>query len=106
MRVFALYNFDSVKYLILILDRKLSWKSYIGESMKKASFPLYFCREILVREISWLYETIAKIIIFYGVLVSWNSMEIATLVRQLESVQQAASISIHGAMRPTATSGT
>ena len=101
---------DKVKYLGLILDRKLSWRPNIEERVKKASVALYCCRGAIGKRwglspkvVFWLYETVVKPILFYGVFVWWKALEKTTLAKKLERVQRAALIGISGALRTTPT---
>ena len=101
---------EKVKYLGLILDRKLSWRPNIEERVKKASVALYCCKGAIGKRwglspkvVFWLYETVVKPIMFYGVFVWWRALERSTLAKKLERVQRAALIGISGALRTTPT---
>ncbi|XP_054085715.1 uncharacterized protein LOC128921627 isoform X1 [Zeugodacus cucurbitae] len=110
LRGSSLQPADKVKYLRLILDRKLSWKPNIEERVRKTSVALYCCRGAIGKRwglspkvVLWLYVTIIKPIMFYGVVVWWRAFEKVTLAKQLERVQRAALIGISGALRTTPT---
>ena len=88
---------DKVKYLELILDRKLSWRPNIEKKVKKASVALYCCKGAIgkrwgfsAKVVFWLYETVVNPILFYGVFIWWRAFERATLAKKLEWVQKAA----------------
>ncbi len=99
-----------VKYLGVIIDRKLNWRANIEERRKKALIAWYTCYRCIGRKwglkpklIRWLYLAVVRPILTYGSLVWWHATKKKTKLDRLMNVQRQACIGITGALRTTAT---
>lgn len=99
---------EQAKFLGVILDRKLSWKPNIAERVKKATIALYSCKTAIgktwginPRIMYWLFTSVIRPILLYGVTVWWPALNTATNLRALEKVQRSAALCITGALRTT-----
>lgn len=95
---------DTVKYPDLCLDRKLSW---IPKTLRRRG-GMHSCRRAIgkiwglsPKVVIWIYETVVKPIMFYGVFLRWKEPEKATLAKELDRVERADLIGICGALRTT-----
>ncbi|XP_050522055.1 uncharacterized protein LOC126894808 [Daktulosphaira vitifoliae] len=101
---------SEVKYLGIILDSKLKWKSHVESRIKKAMTPLWTCSRALgktwglkPRVMYWLYTSVIKPMILYGALVWWTRTALITARKELSRIQRMAAIAITGALRTTPT---
>ncbi|KAG8242788.1 hypothetical protein J6590_108761 [Homalodisca vitripennis] len=81
-----------VKYLVLILDQKLTWNSHIENRISKATMALGACKRLFrfkwglkPKMIYWIYETIIKPMVTYAALVWWPKVEQTTAAKRLQS---------------------
>ncbi|XP_029174069.1 uncharacterized protein LOC114942800 [Nylanderia fulva] len=101
---------DSVKYLGLILDPKLSWGKHLIEQRKKFYASMWMCRRAMSKSwgISagaalWLYRAVLLPRLLYASVVWWtriNKGEVEKLLRSLQGNYLRAAV---GAMRTTPT---
>ena len=73
---------DKIKYLGVILDRKLKWKDHIKERANKAHRCWSMCRRAIGSNWGlnpmmshWLYKSVIRPVLTYGSVVWWTSME-------------------------------
>jgi len=99
---------EKVKYLGLILDRKLSWKDNLICRVDKASTALYTCKQMVGKKWGltpkttyWIYTAIVRPILTYGCFVWWNCLSKVSNQNILNKVQRSACILITGAMKTT-----
>lgn len=97
-----------VKYLGIILDRKLSWKPNVEERVRKASVALYCCKGAIgkrwglsPRITMWIYTAMVRPILLYGIVVWYGSVHRKYILNSLMKIQRSALISVSGAMRTT-----
>ena len=99
---------EEVKYLGVIIDRKLTWKPHVDNIVKKATTLLWQLRRIVGRKwglqpqtMMWVYTAIIRPRITYGSLVWWPAVEKTTYAQRLARLQRLACLGITGAMRTT-----
>ncbi len=86
---------EEAKFLGVILDRKLNWKSNITERVRKATVALYSCKNAIGKTwglnpqmVHWLYICVIRPILMYGVIVWWPALKTAVNLKQLENIQR------------------
>jgi hypothetical protein len=101
---------DSVKYLGVMLDPKLTFKVHLERRVQKATMILWQCRRTFSRTwgltpkmVNWIYTSIVRPYIAYGVVSWWPRTQLSTSRKLLSKVQRLACISITGTMRTTPT---
>lgn len=99
---------SKVKYLGVILDPKLNWKSNVDDRARKAYVALYSCKKMLgkrwglkPRMALWMYTAIVRPILTYGSTVWWPALKKQYNRTKLGRVQRGASMCITGALRTT-----
>ena len=99
-----------IKYLGVILDSKLNWKQNTIERTKKAYIAFYSCKRMFSRKwglspkiTNWIYTSIVRPILLYGVVVWWTAFDNVSLCKQFERVQRLMCLSISGALKSTST---
>ena len=99
---------SEAKYLGVILDKKLNWKSNIEMRRKKALIAWYTCNKCLGNKwglkpsiIKWIYLAVVRPVLSYGALVWWNTTKLGNRLNRLTSVQRLACLGIPGAMKST-----
>jgi hypothetical protein len=67
---------DQVKYLGVILDKKLDWKAHLENRMRKACTAYWQCRRAVGKTwglspkvVAWLYTSVVRPILLYASLV-------------------------------------
>ncbi|CAA9998748.1 unnamed protein product [Nesidiocoris tenuis] len=102
---------EQVKYLGVILDRKLTWKPQTRHAVQKATKAMWACRRLMgktwgisPRMAHWLYTAVVRPIVSYAALVWWRATNQQTVQAQLGTLQRQACLGITGAIRtcPTA----
>lgn len=102
---------NEVKYLGVVLDKKLNWNSHIKSTTERAVRAMWACRRMFGRTwglsskmIYWMYIMIVRPIITYGAIVWWPKVQQKSIMNKLTSLQRLACLGITGAMRscPTA----
>ena len=99
-----------VKYLGVILDQKLTWKSHLSGKCSKAIRAFWqLKRAVGVRwglsptVVHWLYSAVIKPMILYASLVWWPRTERTTVCQELARLQRMACLCVSGALRTTPT---
>ena len=98
------------KYLGVILDPKLSWKSNVEYRVKKANIALYTCKRMLGKKwglqpklSNWSYTAIVRPILTYAALVWWPATEKKYNKTKLNKIQRTACILTTGALSTSPT---
>ena len=101
---------DTVRYLGLILDRKLLWRDNIEERVKKTTVALYSCKRAIGKRwgmqphvVHWLYNAVVRPILMYGLLVWWPALEKKVNQQRVGKVQRLACVLITGCLKSTPT---
>ncbi|XP_043660730.1 uncharacterized protein LOC122624985 [Drosophila teissieri] len=97
-------------YGINAQDSKLTWKPNVLERVKKATIALYASKKMLSSTwglspalMHWVYISVVRPTLMYGVLVCWQAMEKPTYNKLMEGTQRQALLWITGALRSTLT---
>ena len=97
--------------LELILDRKLSWKSNIVNTIKKASTALRACNRVLEKKWSlgprmthYIYAALVTLILTYECIVWWKYLDRKTNSKLMQRVKRSVCIVSSDALRTTPTS--
>ena len=106
----ALHRSMSVKYLVVILDSRLTRKVHVDVKVKKAQNLMWACRRacgvtwgLKHRVGPWLYVTIIRPSVTFASLVWWPGCQTASAKKKLSRVQRLACLGTTGAMRTTPT---
>ena len=101
---------DEVKYLGVILDKRLTWNNHLERQINRAKMSLWTCRGLAGKKwglnpkmMYWLYVTMVRPIITYGAIVWWNKLDQITACIKLERLQRMACLMITGAMKTAPT---
>lgn len=101
---------DSVKYLGIVLDSKLSWRLHVEARCAKATTALFLCRRAVgrawglqPRAMLWIYEVVIKPMILYGAVAWWHRADRTMLRGRLERVQRVACLMVTGCFKTTPT---
>ena len=85
---------DQVKYLGVILDRKLMWKQHIQYASRKFLNAYWLCKRMMGPTwgmkpflVKWLYETVLAPRLVYGAVVWWSRASLLTEMKHLERLQ-------------------
>ena len=99
-----------IRYLGVILDSKLNWKSHIDNRYNKALKILGQCRRFVGQNwglkpkyMLWLFNMVIKPVLTYGSLVWWTKSNQVTIQNKLNKIQRLACLSISGAFKTTPT---
>jgi len=97
-----------VKYLRVILDSKLNWKTHVDAKCQKATAAFYQLRRTTgetwgysPKIVHWLYTVAIRPMLSYAAVVLWTRDDYSTVDKQLEHVQRIACLYIIGAIRTT-----
>lgn len=102
---------DEVKYLGVILDKKLTWNSQMDRVTSRAKKNLQTCKRVVgstwgvrPKMVMWIYSMVVKPMVSYASVVWWPKVTQATARQKLDSLQRMACLSVTGAMAsaPTA----
>jgi ribonuclease HI len=103
---------QKTKYLGLTLDSKLTWKPHIDEKVSKTKRILAQCRRAVgktwglkPRNMMWLYTSIVRPVISYGVTIWGPALQKHTNCNKLMKIQRLACLATTGVMRSTPTAG-
>ncbi|XP_076298581.1 uncharacterized protein LOC143217824 [Lasioglossum baleicum] len=101
---------DEVRYLGVILDKRLTWKRHVARLSQKAINTYWACKSMFGRTwglephvIKWIYTAIMIPQITYASLVWWTSMEKTTHRRLMGRAYRLALMGITGAFHTTPT---
>lgn len=101
---------QEVKYLGIILDPKLTFKSHLDTRIRKATGILWQCRRtfgktwgLSPKMVHWSYVSLVRPFLLYGAIVWWNRAQMETSKQKLSKLQRLAGVSITSAMRTTPT---
>ena len=101
---------DEVKYLGIILDKKLNWNAHLDYAVSKATTAIWACNNLLGKTWGlkpqlalWSYTTIARPRITYAALVWWPKVEVMAAQAKLNKLQRLACLTVTSAMRTTPT---
>ena len=101
---------DQAKYLGILLDKKLTWKTNLEERIRKAQVAWYTCRKCIGKKwginpaiTRWIHITVVRPILTYGAVVWWQCLKKVTFAAKLSRLQRTVCIGITGAMRTTPT---
>ena len=99
-----------VKYLGVILDSKLKWKTHVDAKCRKAIVAFsQLCKTTdktwgySPRVVHWIYTMVIRPMLTYAAVVWWPRINYSTVDMQLEHVQRLACLYITGAMRTSPT---
>lgn len=97
---------EQVKYLGIILDRKLSWNAHLSNRIDRAIVSFWQCRRafgktwgLSPRILHWIYTAIIRPMLTFASVVWWPKTEKQYVKGNLEKIQRLACIGITGAMR-------
>ena len=100
-----------VKYLGVVLDKRLNWNSHLDKMFTKATQAFWACRRLIGRTwglspriINWLYTMMVRPIVTYAAIVWWTKTTQTSTALKCEKLQRMVCLAITGAMRtcPTA----
>jgi len=101
---------SEAKFLGVILDRKLDWKSNVASRCNKALVALYTCKAAIGKKWGlnpgityWIFTAVVRPILFYGVVVWWTALLKRSRWKPLEKVQRSACLLITGCLSTTPT---
>ena len=101
---------DSVKYLGIILDRKLSWNKHIDSIYNKAMISMGRCRRAIgktwglsPKAMKWMYTAIIRPTITYGCLNWTPALNKKHVVNKLEKIQRMAMLAISSSRNSVST---
>jgi len=106
----TLHRSESVKYLGVILDSRLTWREHVDVKVRKAPNLSWDCRRAYgatwslgPRVVHWLYVSIIRPSVTFASLVWWPGCQTASAKKKLSRIQRLACLGITGAMRTTPT---
>jgi len=103
---------DTVKYLGLTIDSKLTWNNHLNNTLHKAKWALMTSRRfagsmwgVKPHIALWLYKAVIRPQVTYGSLVWWTKVNQVTATAKLTSLQRMGTLLATGAFRssPSAT---
>jgi hypothetical protein len=102
---------DQVKYLGVILDKKLDWKALLENRVRKACIAYWQCRRAVgkiwglsPKVVAGLYTSVVSPILSYASLVWWKRVELKNAQKRLSHLQRMTCWAITGGMHSTPTS--
>ena len=105
-----LKNSHQVKYLGVILDKKLNWNAHLDHVLNRATDGFWACNRTFGKKwglnpkmIYWIYKAIIRPRITYASLIWWPKTNEVSAKKKLEKLQGLVLRSIAGAMRSTPT---
>jgi hypothetical protein len=100
---------ESVRYLGVTTDFRLTWRQHVNNKVAKAQNSLRACRSfgtvwgLRPRVVYWLYTSIIRPSITFASLIWWTGCQTPSAKKQLSRVQRLACLGITGAMRTAPT---
>jgi hypothetical protein len=95
-----------MKYLVVILDKKLDWKAQLKKRMHKASIAYWQCRRaagktwgLSPKVVALLYTSVVRLILSYASLVWWKRVELKNAQKRLSHLQHVMCLGITGGIR-------
>jgi hypothetical protein len=97
---------DQVKYLGMILDKKLGWKTHLENGIAYWQFRRAVGKTwgLSPKVVAWLYTSMVRPILSYASLVKWRRVELKNAQKSLAHLQRMTCLGITGGMRSTPTS--
>jgi hypothetical protein len=102
---------DRVKYLGVILDKKLDLKAHLENGMRKACIAYWKCSRAVRKTwglspkvVAWLYTSMVRPILAYAPLVWWKRVNVKNAQKRLSHLQRMTCLGITGGTRSTPTS--
>jgi ribonuclease HI len=99
-----------VKYLGVILDKRLTFNKHLDKVIQKAKSALFTCKKLAGKNwgvkpkiAHWIYTAIIRPIVTYASIVWWERTTIKYIITKLNSLQRLACLMITGASRSTPT---
>ena len=100
----------SVKFLLVILDSRLTWKEHVYGRVMKAHKSMQACRRacgvtwgLRPKMVHWLYVTIIRQYVTFASVVWWTGCQKANSKRKLSRIQRLVCLGMRGTMRTTTT---
>jgi hypothetical protein len=107
----TLHCSESVRYLGVPLDSRLTWREHVNNKLAKAENSLWACKRsfgmvwgLRRMVVYWLYTSIIRPSITFASLVWWTGCQTSSAKKQVSRVQRLACLGIVGAMCTTPTS--
>lgn len=101
---------ESVKYLGVIIDKRLSWNLHIEKVINKARAVFYTIRRMFqttwglsTKMVRWLYTAMVRPIITYGAIVWGHRTKVLSVQQTLQKFQRMVCVGAIGAFRSTPT---
>lgn len=101
---------DTVKYLGVVLDKKLSWDPHTSAQIRKATAAFWACRGTFSKSwglkphmVAWFYSAVVKPLLLYAAVIWWKRTELKSERLALSKIQRLALLGISGAMSSTPT---
>jgi hypothetical protein len=101
---------SKVKYLGLMLDKRLTWKRQLDEVINKAYEAFWTCRGTFGKTwglepkmIYWIYTVVVRPIVTYAATIWWPRVNLKASQAELSKLQRMACLGITGAIRTTPT---
>ncbi len=99
---------NQVKYLGVILDRKLNWGPQLKRVTDRGKWTLMTCRRVVGRSwglkpriMLWLYTAVVRPALTYGAVVWWPRVQVQVAAAELAGVQRLAGLTVTGAFCST-----
>lgn len=101
---------DSVKYLGVIIDKRLNWQLHINKVIDKARAVFYTMRRMFsttwglsTKMVRWMYMSMVRPIIAYGAIVWEHRTKVKSVQQMLQKFQRLICVGATGAFRSTPT---
>ena len=99
---------NTVKYLGVYIDRRLTWSFHITQKIQKAFGTLWMCKSAInqtwglgVKQIIWILQSIVTPGFLHGALVWWEAAQKTTCAGKLARINRSALLLATGAFRTT-----